>query len=188
MNVYLYVKVAKERLESFKLEEVDEPSSDDLRDLDFLHYLMKKREQNLFMELGMKMMSAGRENMFDTWMYQESDLIQYAARSYGELIMSSQFLAALESCDASLKPVLTRLYQQFVLGVVEGRLGWFITSDLLSADQARQVPVISAQLCRELSDDALALTAAFGLPEAMVPAPVARDWVQYNTYDNQGEL
>ena len=29
---------------------------------------------------------------------------------------------------------------------------------------------------------------SFDLPEDMLAAPIASDWVKYNEYDNQGEL
>lgn len=29
---------------------------------------------------------------------------------------------------------------------------------------------------------------AFGIPDALVAAPIAGNWEAYNTYDNQGEL
>lgn len=32
------------------------------------------------------------------------------------------------------------------------------------------------------------VVAAFGIPDALIAAPIALDWERYNTYDNQGEL
>lgn len=47
---------------------------------------------------------------------------------------------------------------------------------------------LNRELCAELTPHALALTDAFGLSEDVLAAPIARDWVKYNAYDNQGEL
>lgn len=41
-------------------------------------------ENILFMTLGKKLMKAGKENLFSTWMLQESDLVQGAAHAYGK--------------------------------------------------------------------------------------------------------
>ena len=34
----------------------------------------------------------------------------------------------------------------------------------------------------------LALCDSFAITDTMLSAPIALDWVKYNTYDNQGEL
>ena len=47
---------------------------------------------------------------------------------------------------------------------------------------------VAAKLCTELGPQMLQLVDAFGIPEEMLSAPIARDWVQYNSYDNQGEV
>ena len=36
------------------------------------------------MTLGKKLMEAGKEKLFSTWMLQESDLVQAAAHAYGK--------------------------------------------------------------------------------------------------------
>ena len=46
----------------------------------------------------------------------------------------------------------------------------------------------AAKLCTELGPQMLQLVEAFGIPEEMLSAPIARDWVHYNSYDNQGEV
>ena len=48
------------------------------------------------MQLGSAMMEAGKKKMFDTWMYQKSDIVQAAARAYGERIISDRFRATIE--------------------------------------------------------------------------------------------
>ena len=46
----------------------------------------------------------------------------------------------------------------------------------------------AVKLCQELGHHALTLCDAFAITDTMLSAPIALDWVQYNTYDNQGEL
>jgi acyl-CoA oxidase len=43
-------------------------------------------------------------------------------------------------------------------------------------------------LCRALGKESVALVEAFGIPEHLLAAPIASDWVKYNVVDNQGEL
>ena len=87
-------KVAKERLTVFKPAKVPK-LPEDLTNLDYLHNMLQHRENTLFMTLGKKMMKAGKDGLFDTWMYDESDLIQAAARSYGERLVSERLVLPL---------------------------------------------------------------------------------------------
>ncbi len=57
---------------------------------EYLLYLLKAREMNLFTQLGDKMAKAGKEGTFKTWMLEESDLIQGAARAYGERLVAER--------------------------------------------------------------------------------------------------
>ena len=54
--------------------------------------------------------------------------------------------------------------------------------------QVATVKNTAIKLCQELGPHALSLCDAFGITDTMLSAPIALDWVQYNTYDNQGEL
>eukprot|EP00995_Heteronema_vittatum_P011286 NODE_6900_length_429_cov_48.563158_g5291_i0.p3 GENE.NODE_6900_length_429_cov_48.563158_g5291_i0~~NODE_6900_length_429_cov_48.563158_g5291_i0.p3 ORF type:complete len:95 (+),score=44.76 NODE_6900_length_429_cov_48.563158_g5291_i0:30-287(+) len=58
----------------------------------------------------------------------------------------------------------------------------------MGAADARAVGEASRDLCRELGAHATALVAGFGIPEHMLTAPIAHDWIEYNAADNQGEV
>ena len=45
----------------------------------------------LFTQLGERMAKAGKEGTFKTWMMEESDLIQAAARAYGERLVAERY-------------------------------------------------------------------------------------------------
>lgn len=51
---------------------------------------MKLTKENWLQTLGKKLMAAGKAGLFDTWMMQESDLVQAAARAFGERLISDQ--------------------------------------------------------------------------------------------------
>ena len=46
----------------------------------------------------------------------------------------------------------------------------------------------AAELCAEVGPQALAICDSFAITDTMLSAPIALDWVGYNTYDNLGEL
>ena len=187
-NSVLMQKVAKERLSLFKPAKLEEPTNKDVNSLEYLHYLIQLREQFMFKSLGKKLQAAGKEGIFDTWMYAESDLVQGAARSFGERMISESFANGIQSADTSLQPVLTQLHKLYLLTLVEKNLGHFITSGMLPVDVASQVTDAAADLCRELAPQALPLCEAFDIPDSMLSAPIALDWVEYNVGDNQGEV
>ena len=187
-NSVLMQKVAKERMTVFKPSAPKDSPSTDLLSLDYLHYLLQKREDGLFMELGLKMKKAGKEGMFDAWMYDCSDLVQASARSFGERLISEQFTAALAKADPSLQDVLQQLHQLYMISIVERDLAWYLLNGVIPADVAMQVESTAAQLCKDVAPHALSLTEAFDITDNMLSAPIALDWIKYNEYDNQGEV
>jgi hypothetical protein len=44
---------------------------------------------NLFTSLGKKMALAGKAGLYDSWMFEEYDLIQHCRKSFGEEIMTN---------------------------------------------------------------------------------------------------
>lgn len=188
-NSVLMQKTAKERLQAFTPVQVDSmPGNNRLNDPKYLQYLLSTRENALFQELGKKMVKAGKAGAFDTWMYEESDLIQHAAKAYGERIIAEQFNEVIKSADCSLQDVLQQLWSLYAVDVVEKNLGWFLTSGLLTVEQGREVNGVAAQLCKDISPHSLALVESFAIPDSMLSAPIALDWVKFNEYNNEGEV
>ena len=189
-NSVLMQKVATERLMVFKPTEHQVAGDDeaDLNNQEYLHSLLESRENKLFITLGMKMKKAGKEGRFDTWMYQEQDLVQAAAHAYGERLISEAFGKALDKADPGLQPVLKKLHHLYQMTVIKKDLGYLVTSELMSTATGAKVGKVTADLCQDVAPQALALCDAFGITDEMLNAPIARDWVEYNTVDNQGEV
>jgi len=190
-NSVLMQKVAKERLGELmksppKMREM--PASQDFTNAEFLLYLLQSREMKLFRELGEKMAKAGREGTFKTWMLEESDLIQKAARAYGDHLIADRFSTVMKETEADLQPILEKIFTLYSITIIERNLPWFVISKTLTKQQGLEVKTLAAQLCAELGPQALAICNSFAITDTMLSAPIALDWVQYNTYDNQGEL
>ena len=101
---------------------------------------------------------------------------------------SLRFGTVLTECDLELKPMLEKIFTLYAMTVIERNLGWFILSNTLTTAQGQDVKSFKSQLCAELGGQSLALCDSFAITDTMLSAPIALDWVQYNTYDNQGEL
>jgi len=189
-NSVLMQKVAKERLAFLNKNplKLEKPASQNLQDSQYLMYLLEAREVRLFTQLGEKCAKAGKARSYDSWMFEESDLIQHAARSFADRLVSDRFHAALQSCDPALKPVLSRVFDLYLTTIVEKNLTWFVTSGLILPSDIEKVLTNAAELCAEIGPQSLALCDSFAITDTMLSAPIALDWVGYNTYDNLGEL
>lgn len=193
-NSVLMQKVATEQLmliDPTSLKETAKKVKDlepDLNSTDYLHSLFESRESRLFLELGAKMMKAGKKGRFDTWMYKEQDLVQAAARAYGERLISECFRNAIEKADPSIEPILSKLLHLYQITVIERNLGYFTTSGMMTASTGVNVGSVAADLCRDVAPQALALCNAFGISDSMLNTPIAQDWIKFNAVDNQGEL
>jgi len=198
-NCVLMQKVAKERLTQYKKTDLMKIAVQaklttglltrpDFKSVDYLHGLMKKREDILFMELGMKMASAGKSKLFETWMFDSSDLVQHAARAYGERLTSEVCTDTRNTADASVQEILEKLHHLYLITIIERNLGWFMSKRLIPVWASKRVNTVAADLCKEISPQSLALSDAFDLTDDMLSAPIALDWIKYNEFDNQGEL
>jgi len=189
-NSVLMQKVAKERLGILAAEKpkLEKPSSTNLKDTNYLAYLLRARELNLFNELGTKMKKAGKAGTFDSWMFEESDLIQHASKSFADRLIADRFIETVASCDQELKPILSQVLDLYLNSIIEKNLGWFVISGILQPSDVSQVRSNAAELCALLGPQALALSESFGITDTMLSAPIALDWVGYNSYDNQGEV
>jgi len=198
-NCVLMQKVAKERLTQYKKTDLMKIAVQaklttglltrpDFKSVDYLHGLMKKREDILFMELGMKMASAGKSKLFETWMFDSSDLVQHAARAYGERLTSEVCTDTRNTADTSVQEILEKLHHLYLITIIERNLGWFMSKRLIPVWASKHVNTVAADLCKELSPQSLALSDAFDLTDDMLSAPIALDWIKYNEFDNQGEL
>ena len=59
--------------------------------------MARLREALLFKKLGARMAAAGKAGVFDTWMLEESDLIQSAARAYGDRLIADRLVLTFDS-------------------------------------------------------------------------------------------
>lgn len=189
-NSVLMQKVAKEHLAKMVKNppKFSAPANNSVSNPEHLLYLLKAREAKLYTELGGKMSKAGKAGTYDAWMFEESDLIQHAGKAFGERLIADRFALTLDTCDKDLKPILSKVYSLYLASIVEKNLAWFVISGLVPSSDISGLKSHSADLCAELSTQSLAICESFGITDTMLSAPIALDWVGFNSYDNQGEL
>ena len=130
------------------------------------------------------------KDLFQIWMREESDLIQSVARSYGESVCLEHFIINIHALKSSQKAqeMLTKLAVLFALNSIQKDLAWFIAEGVFSPAFYHKFGSVYDEAVAAVAPIAMDAVAAFDVREEMLHAPIAADWVKYNTYDNQGEL
>ena len=49
------------------------------------------------------MKKAGKAGTYDSWLFEESDLIQHAAKSFADALIADRYAEVLKTCDADLQ-------------------------------------------------------------------------------------
>eukprot|EP01137_Pigoraptor_chileana_P037393 Opistho-2@34398 len=201
-NRVLMQKVTKELLsllQSGKWQPVENTGEEfkgakDFGNPAYQKYLLDQREGRLILKLGERMMQkmgSGKE-LFDVWMYEESDLVQDVARAYTERLAFDTITEAAQKQSTPNQAVLDKVRALYTLDTVSRDIGFFMGSGLVQPSEGDVLGDRIRQLCssgeKGIGGDLLSLVSAFNIPEHSIAAPIASDWVEYNRGDNRGEL
>jgi acyl-CoA oxidase len=89
--------------------------------------LIKTREGRLLATLHQKMRLAGPNGVFDTWMKQESDLVQATAEAYAERVVLEASYNAIATLPKEEAAIANKLVKLYALRRIELDIGWLIT-------------------------------------------------------------
>ncbi|GBF98145.1 acyl-coenzyme A oxidase peroxisomal [Raphidocelis subcapitata] len=165
--------------------------------LDTLRKLLLVREARTLKGLALAMRQAPHGGSFDEWMKHQSDAVQGAAKAYAEREVLDACLRVLDgtgpgpsgvAVTPAIVEALAPVVALFALSCVEADLAWFVSMEVVPPRVARLVAPQARRLVASLAPRAPRLAASFGIPDHLVAAPIAGDWVFYNKHDNQGEL
>ena len=97
------------------------------------------------------------------------------ARAHSEKVVLESFASAVERCDdPELALLLGSLIDLFALSRIELDRGWFQEHGYLESAKAKAIRRQVVKLCREIRPQAVHLVDAFGIPEEVLAAPIAR--------------
>jgi acyl-CoA oxidase len=98
-----------------------------------------------------------------------------AAHAHMDLVLLEAFAAAVERCeDGPAKDALNRLCSLYALYNVETDRGWFQEHGRLSSHRCKAITREVNRLCNEVRGQAGTLVDAFGIPDAVLGAPIGR--------------
>ena len=96
------------------------------------------------------------------------------ALAYVERVILEQFIAKIKSLlDQSLQAPLKRLCDLFALTRLEQGKGWYLENGVMSGVTSKALTRLITRLCAEVSEDAVGLVDAFGIPDECLAAPIA---------------
>lgn len=146
-----------------------------LRDLNVLLDSCKRREEVLVYRTARQLKSlidAGMDS-YDAFIEVQLDLM-VMARAYIDHVILSQFIAAIEQVeDEGEQAILTKLCQLYGLSELEANLAWYMEEGYIEGSRAKAIREQVDGLCQELKPEASALVDAFGIPDALLAAPIA---------------
>lgn len=94
--------------------------------------------------------------------------------AYIERIILEQFqLGTDKVTDPDCKQIMTKLCQLFALSQIEKNKGWYLEQDYMAGVKTKGIRQTVNRLCLEVRQNAVALTDAFGIPDALLAAPIA---------------
>ncbi|HWB66485.1 MAG TPA: acyl-CoA dehydrogenase [Mycobacteriales bacterium] len=103
------------------------------------------------------------------------DHLLLAAHAHIEARVCEAFADAVDAvADPEAKAVLGRLCDLHALSTIERHRGWFLEHNRITATRSKAIIAAVNDLCRQLRPHAEALVDAFGIPEALITAPIAQ--------------
>lgn len=189
----LFQKAAKELIASSRHKRhvmppmVTQDAISDLRTLQSL-FTMREAKKLAYISDIVAGIGPSQPDVFDAWMYQESDAVQGCTQAFGERQVLDACINVLASSPENLKPILTDIICLYAMKKVEDDLAWFMYNTIIPNDVGQGIPDIVRNLCRRVSQHWQVVIESFDIPERLVAAPIAGNWTDFNTTDNQGEV
>lgn len=149
--------------------------SNHLRDSDFHLTMFRNREADKVMSVSKRLkkrIDSGVDS-YEAVMEVQVHLVNMA-HAYIDRIILEQFVATVEKCeDENLKAMLKKLCDLYALTSIEKQKGWYLEHDYLEGVKSKAIRKEIDQLCLEVRNQAIPLVDAFGIPDALLGAPIA---------------
>ncbi|QGF22556.1 acyl-CoA dehydrogenase [Raineyella fluvialis] len=99
-----------------------------------------------------------------------------AARAHTERLVLEAFIAGIDATqDGRAALLLDRLCDLYVMSTIEADRAWFLEHNRLTPTRSKEISAEVDALCAELRPYAADLVDGFGIPEALLDAPMLRE-------------
>eukprot|EP01083_Nonionella_stella_P007397 21386_1 len=194
-NRVLYQKVAKELLSRLKSGKhkfgvISKGNTDWNCAVSIQQTVFNRLEKFCLMDLAstmqQKIVGEGKA-LFQVWMNEDQDKVQMCAESYSLRIVNDASLRTIENECCDTKSLVNKCLLLSMYYDVNKHLGFLLSNGIVNARDAKVLRQQLNALSAELAPKSLSICQSFGIPSNML-APIAMDWIEYNKWDNQGEL
>ena len=147
----------------------------ELRDADWQAQTLRFREERLVDSLARRLRRLTSGEGMDPLraLAHCQDHALAAATAHVERLVHEHFAAKVAAHEGQATEVLERLRDLYALSVVERGRAWWLEHGYFDGDTGQAVVTEVNELCRELRPAALGLVESFGVPDALLRAPIA---------------
>ncbi len=146
-----------------------------LLDPEFHRNAFKYRERDILTSSAKRLkrhIDSGMDS-FDAFNVSQHHLVQVGL-AYVERIILEQFMLGVERTkDSGCRAVLQKLCNLFALSQLEKNRGWYLEQGYMEGVKTKAIRKLVNQLCWEVRQEAVPLVNAFGIPDALLAAPIA---------------
>ena len=194
-NRVILQKVAKELLDEvnkkdflkYKLSSKLNFTNENIKSNEGILKLFKSREEYYKYELAFKMSSTN--NIYDTWMYEESNYIQNLSMAYGERLAVEHFINKLNAIkEKNIKDIFDNILKIYSYTLINKNIGFYFENNLINKKNYKLMNKNLNILNKELNKKSLDLVDSFCIPKWMRHSPISNNWEKYNEIENNGEL
>ncbi len=149
--------------------------ADHLRDPDFLAAALRFRETRLLDSLARRLRAriGDGEDSFAALVACQDHAVALAKASM-ERVVFDAFADGIDACtEADALEPLRALRSLYGLWLIERDLGWYLEKSFVEPVKAEAIRTEVNHLCREIRPMATAIVDAFGIPDALLAAPIA---------------
>ncbi len=148
---------------------------DHLRDPAAQLALLRYREDRLLDAAARRLRARAKKDDPTHAMIDVQDHLMHLATAHVERESFEGVQEEIERAGPSLRPLLELLRDTFWAGCVERDMGWYMMSGAVETPKAKAIRYLVNKCIQELRPVAEEITAAFGIPEAVLAAPIASD-------------
>lgn len=98
------------------------------------------------------------------------------ATAYLERVILEQFIAGVEGADAEIQPSLRLMERVYALSMIEENKAWYLENGYMEGRKSVHLSKLLEELCLESRQQCPDLVNAFGIPDALLAAPIAIDY------------
>lgn len=154
-----------------------------LTDFEFFEHALEYREARLLRALVNKTRKFPNMSPFQVW-NNCADIISELALASSERQVAQLFMESVSKSDSEIRPVLQVLCSLYVLWTIQENMGWYMTFNYFSTSKSKAIWQEINKLCSLIRPHALHLVNSFGIPDDVLDAPIAGDWIEAFSYPN----